>query len=57
MDYKEAIEAVKVIKPKYFIPMHYNYLPELKIEPGVLEELKKSLEGVTEIVILEPLVK
>ncbi len=57
MDYKEAIEAVKIIKPKYFIPMHYNYLPELKIDPSVLEELKKELEGVTEVIILEPLVK
>ena len=54
MNVSEAIEAVKDIKPKYFIPMHYNYLPELNVADEELEKIKKELEGICNVVILKP---
>ncbi|MFH1638564.1 MAG: MBL fold metallo-hydrolase [Candidatus Woesearchaeota archaeon] len=47
MTTEEAAEAVKVIKPKYVIPMHYNCLEGLDINP---EEFKKIVKG-AEVVI------
>ena len=39
MDLDEAIEALKIIKPKLAIPMHYNTFPQIKANP---EEFKKK---------------
>ncbi len=50
MDEKDAARAVKLIKPKYVIPMHYNYLDGLEKDP---EEFKKLVEG-AEVIVLEP---
>ena len=54
MDEKDAAEAVKVIEPKYVIPMHYNFLPGLEKDPQVFKELVGDR---SEVVILEPLGK
>jgi len=34
MNIDEAVEALKIIKPKLAIPMHYNTLPQIKADPG-----------------------
>ncbi len=52
MDEREAAEAVKIIKPTYVIPMHYNYLEGLEKDPTKFKELVKD----SEVIILEPLV-
>jgi len=41
MDIDQAIIALDMIKPKYFIPMHYNTFPIIKID---IEKLKKKAE-------------
>ena len=45
MDLKDAIEAVKVIKPKAVVPMHYNYLRGLDLSREQLEWFKKEVES------------
>lgn len=52
MDEVEAAEAVKIIKPTYVIPMHYNYLSGLEKDPTKFKELVSDAE----VIILEPLV-
>ncbi len=54
MDEKEAAEAVRIIQPKYVIPMHYNFLPGLEKDP---EKFKELVGDAAEVVILEPLGK
>jgi len=41
MDINEAVEAVKIVKPKLAIPMHYNTFPQIKADP---EEFKTKAE-------------
>jgi L-ascorbate metabolism protein UlaG (beta-lactamase superfamily) len=50
MDVNEAVEAVKMIKPKIVIPMHYGTLKETKANP---EEFKKLVGNLAEVKILE----
>ncbi len=50
MDEKEAARAVELIRPRYIIPMHYNYLQGLEKDP---EEFKK-LVNEAEVIVLEP---
>ena len=42
MDEKEAAKAVEDIKPKYVIPMHYNWLKGLEKDPKEFEKLVKG---------------
>jgi len=49
MDIKDAVEAVKTIKPKYVIPMHYGTLKETMADP---EEFKKLVNGFSQVKIL-----
>lgn len=49
MNIKEAAEAVKMIKPKKVIPMHYNTFKEISAKP---EEFKKLVDKVVEVIIL-----
>ena len=53
MDIPEAVEAVKLLKCKTAIPMHYNTFPPVEADP---EEFKKQVEESTDskVVILEP---
>jgi L-ascorbate metabolism protein UlaG (beta-lactamase superfamily) len=41
MDLEEAVKACLAIKPKIAIPMHYNYLENLRADP---KEFKKRVE-------------
>ena len=50
MDEKEATEAVKLIKPKVVVPMHYGTLGDT---PGDPYGFKEKVDGLTEVRILE----
>ncbi len=51
MTLQEAVEAVNIINPEYFIPMHYNHLPGLEVSE---EEIRKACEGMSsQLVIME----
>jgi len=41
MNIEEAVKALKIIKPKLSIPMHYSTLPQIKADP---EEFKTKAE-------------
>jgi L-ascorbate metabolism protein UlaG (beta-lactamase superfamily) len=49
MDEEEAAEAVKLIKPKVVIPMHYGTLDQT---PGNPEKFKELVGDVAEVIIL-----
>ncbi len=53
MDIEQALLAVKMIKPKIAIPMHYNTFPPIRADPY---EFKKKVEelGLAESRVLEP---
>jgi L-ascorbate metabolism protein UlaG (beta-lactamase superfamily) len=61
MDVEEAANAVKLIRPKLAIPMHYGLVDtldgtekthyELDADP---EEFARKLEGISEVAILKP---
>jgi len=52
MDIDQAIIALEMIKPKYFIPMHYNTFPLIKID---IEKLKKKVgESGISLILLKP---
>ena len=53
MDIKEAVEAVKTIKPHTVIPIHYNMLSNTEADP---KEFKRKVESTTDtnVIILEP---
>jgi L-ascorbate metabolism protein UlaG (beta-lactamase superfamily) len=44
MNIDEAIEALKIVKPKLAIPMHYNTFPEIKADPKEFQS-KAEKEG------------
>jgi L-ascorbate metabolism protein UlaG (beta-lactamase superfamily) len=50
---EDAIKAVKLIKPRYVIPMHYNTFPAIKQDPV---KFKESIENETNstVIILSP---
>ncbi len=55
MDLNDALDALKVIKPRAVIPMHYNYLKGLDISQSRLEEFKEKVEKLgIECYILNP---
>lgn len=41
MNIDEAVKALKIVKPKLAIPMHYNTFPQIKADP---EEFKRKAE-------------
>jgi len=52
MDIDQAIIALDMIKPKYFIPMHYNTFPLIKVD---IEKLKKKASEIgINLVLLNP---
>jgi L-ascorbate metabolism protein UlaG (beta-lactamase superfamily) len=54
MDSVDAVRAVKIMKPRYAIPMHYNTFPLIKASP---QEFKSKIEDSvlkTETVIMKP---
>ncbi len=54
MDPKEAAYAVKLLKPKVAIPMHYGSFPVLYGKPEEFEREVKRLHPETKVVILKP---
>jgi L-ascorbate metabolism protein UlaG (beta-lactamase superfamily) len=54
MDPLEASFAVKMIKPKIVIPMHYGTFPVLYGNPSEFRDLVKKTSPQTEVMILEP---
>lgn len=53
MDINQAVLAVKMIKPRFAIPMHYNTFDVIKADVGKFQQ-KVEEETETEVVILEP---
>ena len=52
MDIKDAVRAVKMIKPRVVIPMHYNTFPRIEADP---EEFARLVgEMFTAVKILNP---
>ena len=47
----EAVEAVKMIRPKVAIPMHYNTFPLIKQDP---ERFRKLVENETKTRVIIP---
>jgi len=54
MDAKQAALAVKLIRPKTVIPMHYNTFPAIKADPKEFAELVNKQSKGTKVVILKP---
>ncbi|MBD3263158.1 MBL fold metallo-hydrolase [Candidatus Woesearchaeota archaeon] len=50
MNEEEAVEAIKVIKPKIVVPMHYGTLKGLDINP---EKFKEMVRDLAEVRIVE----
>ena len=44
MNIDEAVEALKILKPRISIPMHFDTFPEIKANPSVFKE-KAEKEG------------
>jgi L-ascorbate metabolism protein UlaG (beta-lactamase superfamily) len=42
MNVDEAIEALKILKPKLSIPMHYNTFPEITADPRIFKTKAKK---------------
>jgi len=54
MDPVQAALAVKLIRPKYVIPMHYDTWPVIENDPKKFEYLVKKQTKRTKVVILKP---
>jgi L-ascorbate metabolism protein UlaG (beta-lactamase superfamily) len=51
MGVKSAAKAVKFLRPKKVIPMHYNTFPIIQADP---DEFKKLVGNLAEVLILSP---
>ena len=51
MGVKSAVKAVKFLRPKKVIPMHYNTFPIIQADP---DEFKKLVGNLAEVLILSP---
>jgi L-ascorbate metabolism protein UlaG (beta-lactamase superfamily) len=54
MDIRQAALAVKLIRPKTAIPMHFNTFPPIRADPEKFAELVKRQSKGTKVVILKP---
>ncbi len=50
MNIDEAVEALKIIRPKLAIPMHYNTFPEIQADPFEFKE-KAEAQGFSVLVM------
>ncbi|MEM0449593.1 MAG: metal-dependent hydrolase [Methanomassiliicoccales archaeon] len=53
MDIKDAVKAVKLLKPRFVVPMHFNTWPIIKANPEVFKS-KVETETRCKCVILNP---
>lgn len=53
MGIPEAVEAVKLIKPKIAIPMHYNTFPVIEADPYVFKRIVEE-ETDTTVLVMKP---
>jgi len=51
MDIDDAVRAVRMIKPRVAVPMHYNTFPLIKASP---DEFAAKASGFAEIKVLKP---
>jgi len=54
MDLMDAVKAVKCIKPKFAIPMHYNTWAHIKVDPQEFKDRIEKSNLKTKPVILAP---
>ncbi len=54
MDTWQAAMAVKLIRPKYVFPMHYDTFPTIRANPKEFEKLVKKEARGSKVVILKP---
>ncbi|MFH1623742.1 MAG: metal-dependent hydrolase [Pseudomonadota bacterium] len=54
MDPKQAVAAVKLLKPKKVIPMHYKTFPILEQDASRFVDLAKQQVPSVEVIVLEP---
>lgn len=52
MDIPQAVEAVKLIRPKIAIPMHYNTFPVIEADPYVFKRIVEE-ETETSVMVLK----
>lgn len=50
---EDALEAVKMIKPKYVIPMHYNTFPAISQNPELFEKNVRERTD-SKVILLKP---
>jgi len=54
MGVNEAVYAVKLLKPKFVIPMHYGTWPPIEADPVEFKEKAEKLFRYTKVIILNP---
>lgn len=54
MDARQAALAVRLLRPKTVIPMHYNTFPQIQADPEKFAGLVKEQSSGTKVVILKP---
>jgi L-ascorbate metabolism protein UlaG (beta-lactamase superfamily) len=54
MDYLQAAEAVRLLRPRVAIPMHYNTWPQISQDPQLFAQQVKRLRRATKVVVLRP---
>jgi L-ascorbate metabolism protein UlaG (beta-lactamase superfamily) len=54
MDPKQAALAVKLLRPKYVVPMHYGTFESIRVDPEEFQKLVKKQSKSVKVVILKP---
>jgi L-ascorbate metabolism protein UlaG (beta-lactamase superfamily) len=54
MDPEQAAEAVRLVRPRVAIPMHYNTWPPISQDPQRFVALVKKARKATKVVVLKP---
>jgi L-ascorbate metabolism protein UlaG (beta-lactamase superfamily) len=54
MDPEQAAEAVRLVRPRVVIPMHYNTWPPISQDPQRFVALVKKARKATKVVVLKP---
>ncbi|MER3601560.1 MAG: metal-dependent hydrolase [Nitrososphaerota archaeon] len=54
MDPAQAAQAIRLLKPRVAIPMHYNTWPPISQDPKLFEELVRRAKARAKVIILKP---